>query len=629
MNKFLKWKQKISKYGYIIYPFLVIFLFGFVLYYFPFQIIPDYLKISIYTKIYETFNLIISSLVSLIGVYITVSLVAYEFFKQKSGIDFSKSLLQKGPNAYFIATTVTVILFSFLSSLLIPSTNLTNNQVTIVYYNCFLFIGVIVSLFLIAFNLFSSLRPEKLANVELQKVNLKTIYIKASECKTIIEQIDEQVEITENDHLIRVQTIVLNLISVSENIKAQALIQKVSLHLCGLIIDEDSKHNKEYIIKRLISFYIQIIDLVSEKPNSSVILRSIWYSISRIYDEIIKRRETAVHYTKFREEFFTRFFNRLLDSNNEEVIFEGISTIKNIIQSQVMENMADDKEIYFFHGYRKSFEKDFEYPKDYSKEDFRKEEHWREIAVELMNSFTYLINKGISLNKPDLINKCFEEIQELSFTLHLKSVGIYKQYYFYKHAADITCDYSYRAFEKNVFVEGHDARHILPSLFTDLIEEKHIAARTVLQKYCYLLINLQKINKLDRWFLGGLTIGDFITTEGELGGITKRCAIKFNTGKEVQDCLDDCVKTYKILKDYYEINPPKDWGYYTVIKWQLKNILEWLEKEKANANNEIKELKNLIESFKDSNTENELKEPKDNSAKSVKTKQNKRTPYKK
>ena len=399
MNKLLKRKQKISKYGYIIYPFFVIFMFGFVLYYLPFQIIPDYLNISNYTKIYETFNLIISSLVSLIGVYITVSLVAYEFFKQKSGIDFSKSLLQKGPNAYFIATTVTVILFSFLSSLLIPYTNLASNQVTIVYYNCFLFIGVIVSLFLIAFDLFSSLRPEKLANDELQKINLKTVLIQYSESKDI----DEQAEIIENDHLISVQTIVLNLISVSENIKAQAIIQKVSLHLCGLIIDEDNKHNKEYIIKRLISFYIQIIDLVSEKPNSSVILGSIWYSISRIYDKIIERRETAVHYTKFREEFFTRFFNRLLDSNNEEVIFEGILTIKNIILSQVVENMADDKEIYFFHGYRKSFEKDFEYPKDYSKEDFRKEKHWREIAGELMNSFTYLINKGISLNKPDLI----------------------------------------------------------------------------------------------------------------------------------------------------------------------------------------------------------------------------------
>lgn len=599
MNQSRAWKQRITKYDYILYPFTLIFLIGIVLYIQPFHAFPDFLKISSYSRIYETFNLIISSLVSLIGIYITVSLVAYEFFKQKSGIDFSKSLLQKGPNAYFIATTVTVILFSFLSSIIIPSSSLNSNEVTLVYYNCFLFIGVIVSLFLIAFNLFSSLSPEKLANDELQKINLKSIFIKASETQTISDQIDDQAAITENDHLIKVQTIVLNLISVSENIKAQALIQKTSLRLCGLIIDEKEKHKKEYIIKRLIAFYIQIIDLVSNKPNSSPILKSLWYSIRRIYDEIIERKESAIHYAKFREEFFTRFFNRLLDNYNEEIIFQGITTIKNIIQSQVLKNMADDKDIIFFQGYRDSFEKDFEYPKDYSKDDFRNEEHWREIAVELMNSFTYLINKGILLNKPDLINKCFEEIQALSFALYLKDVGIYKQTYFYINAANITCDYSYRAFEKSVFVEGQDARHILPSIFTNLIEEKHIAARTVLQKYCYLLINLQKIEKLDRWFLGGLTIGDFITTEGELGGIAKRCAIKYNTGTEVQDCLTDCINTFRILKENYEQSPPHDWGHYTLIKWQLENILKWLKRENIDATNKINELKSLINSFEE------------------------------
>lgn len=600
MKQFLKWKEQLSQYVYIVYPPLFIFLIGLVLYYLPFQIVPDFLKISSYTKIYETFNLIISSLVSLIGVYISLSLVAYEFFRQKSGIDFGKSLLQKGPNAYFIATTVTVICFSFWSSLIIPSTNLTSNQLTLVYYNCFLFLGVIISLFFIAFNLFSSLRPEKLANEELKKINLQTIFIKGS----YNNDIDEQAEIIENDHLIRIQTIILNLISVSENIKAQALIQKVGSHLSVLIINQENKRQKEYIIKRLISFYIQIIDLVSGKPHNSLILRSIWLSISRLYGELIDRKETAAHYSKFREEFFTRYFNRLLDSNNEEVIFEGISTIKNIVQSQVLENMAEDNEIYFFNGYRESVEKDFKYPKDYSENNFKQELHWREIAVELMNSFTYLINKAISLNKPDLVNKCFEEIQDLSFRLDCEKVGIYKQTYFYINAANITCDYAYRAFEKNVFVEGHDARHVLPSLIADLIIEKHIAARTVLQKYCHLLLNLQKINKLDRWFLGGLTIGDFMTTDGELGTISRRCAINFNSGKEIQDCLNDCIKTYKMLKEYYEIHPPENLGHYAVIKWQLKNIIEWLQRNDANADDEIKELRILVSSFKEIDIEN-------------------------
>ena len=68
---------------------------GLQFYYFPLRFVPDFFEIKYYTKIYELFNLIISSLVSLIGIYISVSLVAYEFFKQKSGVDFHKSFLEK------------------------------------------------------------------------------------------------------------------------------------------------------------------------------------------------------------------------------------------------------------------------------------------------------------------------------------------------------------------------------------------------------------------------------------------------------------------------------------------------------------------------------------------------------
>ncbi|MCF8409246.1 MAG: hypothetical protein K9G36_09750 [Crocinitomicaceae bacterium] len=594
MKGILKWKARMSKYLIFIYSFVVIFSIGIILYYFPFQIIPDFFDISSNTKIYETFNLIISSLVSLIGVYVSVSLIAYEFFKQKSGIDLGESLLLKGKNAYFISTSVVVILFSFCCSILIPNSQLNNHYVTIVYYNYLLFILVIAFLFPVAFNLFSSLRPEKLANDELQKLNNKTIYIRVSDNNDI----DEQAEILENDHLVRVETIVFALISVTENIKAQALIQKVTLRLCELIIAEEDKRDKEYIIKRLISFYIKIIDLVSEKPNSGVVLRSIWFSISRMYDLLIERNETSIHYEKFREEFFSRYFNRLFDSNNEEVIFEGISTIRHIIQNQVVKNMADDKEIYSFNGYRSTVEKDFKYPTEYTSNDYKQNEHWNEIAVEMMSCFTFLINKGITLNKPDLLNKCFQELEDLNFKFNLKRIGIYKQTYFYIHTINVTCDYTFRAFEKNVFIEGHDAHHILPVLFKELIQDRHLASRTVLQKYCNLLINLQKINKLDRWFLGGLTIGDFITTEGDLGEIAKHCAINFNNGKETQNCLDDCIETYKILKEYFEANPPQNLGLYNVIKWQLNNILEWLEKEQINADKEINILKNLIQSFK-------------------------------
>ena len=582
-----------KQYTFISYPLLVVFGGGFLFYYFPFPFAPDFFHIKEYSKTYELFNLIISSLVSLIGIYISVSLVAYEFFKQKSGIDFHKSFLVNRLNAYYISFSVLTILFAFVSSIIISSSNPTDREISVIYYNAILFIFVIACLFPIAFNLFSSLRPEKLANDELKKINGETIFIKTAEKGDI----DKQTEYFENDSLIKVESIVIALIAVKDTLKARAIVQKVALKISNLIIDEENPRDKEYIVERLIAFYIKIIDFSLSQPNNSAILRSIWIAVEGMYSVLLERKETAKHFEKFHKQFLQRYFNRLLQTNNEEIIYDGIKAVRHIIQKQVLFNMADDDKIYSLNTLRSSIDKNFEYPKDYSDEDFRHAGHWEEVAVELMNCFSYLINKGILLNKPELINQCFEQINKLTFKFHLKRIGIYKQSYFYISCATTICDYAYRAFEKNVFVEGHDAKDLTPSLFTNLIEEKHPAARTVLQRYCYLLIYLQQLNKLDRWFLGGLTIGDFITTEGELGGIAKRCAIKFKDGKEIQDCLEDCINAFKIMKEYYEKHPPENFGLYSVIKWQFNNILEWLEREKVDADGVKENLKSLIASF--------------------------------
>lgn len=587
-------KKFFKKYAFIGNPFFVVIGGGFLLYYFPFPFVPDFFHITEYSKIYELFNLIISSLVSLIGIYISVSLVAYEFFKQKSGIDLHKSFLINRLNAYYISFSVFTILCSFISSIIIPNINPTNREVSVIYYNAILFVFVIACFFPIAFNLFTSLKPEKLANAELQKINSETIFIKVAEN----ENIDLQSEYIENDPLLKIESIVVALIAEKDNLKARSIIQKVAIKLSDLIIDEQNIDDKEYIIERLISFNIKIIDFSLSQPNNSVILRSIWLAVDSMYSVLSKRKETTKHFEKFHNYFFQRYFNRLIQNNNEEMIYEGIKTVRHIIQKQVLKNMPTDEKIYSLNGLRSSIDKTFEYPKDYSEEDFINAEHWRQVAYELMNCFSYLINKAIIHNKPDLINQCFEQMNALTFKFHLEKIGIYKQSYFYIICSNKICDYAYRAFEKNVFFEGHDAKDLTPSLFTNLIEEKHPAARTVLQKYCYLLINLQKLNKLDRWFLGGLSIGDFITTEGELGGIAKRCIIKYKNGIEVQNCLDDCIETFKIIKEYYELNPPVETGLYKIIRWQFEHILEYVNSEKIEDQLLIAKLTNLIESFK-------------------------------
>jgi len=581
-----------QKSKFIIYPLIVIFFGGLLFYYLP-KFIPDYIGIANYSKIYELFNLIISALVSLIGIYVTVSLVAYELFKQKSGIDFHKSFLLNTTNAYFISFSVITIIFVFFSSIKITFNNPSDQEISIIYFNIWLFCLVIVALIPVSFNLFSSFKPEKIAFDEINKIDRNTIFIEPNDI-----DIENQAEHYENDNLSKVENIVIALIAISDSIKSQLIIQQATLKLSELIIEEKEIERKEYIIKRLIDFHISIIDFSITQPNKSKILKSIWLAINNIYSTLIDKKETSIHFTKYREVFFKRFFNRLFENNKEEIIMYGIETIRTIIESQVIFNMPNDNEIIDLHHLREGVEKDFKYPDNYSKEDYKISNHWGEVANEMASCFTHVINKSIYYNNPNLLNFCFNEINSLNYKFYSEKIGKYKEAFFYIHYSNIITDYTYTAFEKNVFQEGSDAERLLPILFRELIIEEHLAARKVLENYCNLLIKLQRIDRLDRWFLGGLSIGNIIITEGDLGEIARQCSYKFNVNDLVKNCLQDSIDTYSILKEYYDKKPKNDFHLYMLIKERLTTILDILQKEKIENNKLILNLKKTIKSFK-------------------------------
>ena len=581
----------IQKYKFILFPLITVLLGGILFYFCP-KFIPDYLDIANYSKIYELFNLIISSLVSIIGIYVTVSLVAYEFFKQKSGIDFHKSFLLNSLSAYFISFSVITIIFIFFTSILISQLNPTDKEISIIYFDIFLFSVTIILLIPVSFNLFSSLKPEKLAFEEIDKIDKNSIHINSDNVK-----IESIAELYDNDHLHKTENIVITLIAVSDLIKAQVILQKATKRLAELIIDENKKVSKELIIKRLIDFHLSIIDFSITQPNKSNILRSVWVAINNMYLMLIREKKSSVHFKNYREVFFERYINRLFENNKEELIIYGIEIIKNIVERQIIFNMADENEINSLNHLRKDLEKNFKYPNDYSDEKIKTSEHWREIAIEMSYCFSYIINKSIQHNKPNIINKCFEEINSLNFKLHLERVGKYKETFFYIQYSSIISDYTYTAFDKNIFQGGSDAKNLLPSSVFGLIEEEHFAARTILQKYCYLLIKLQKINKLDRWFLGGLTISNIITLEGDLGQIARRCSYNYEKNELIKNCLQDIIDTYSILKEYYEKHYRNDFHLYICLKERFATILDILKKEKVENKELIKKLKKIKKSF--------------------------------
>lgn len=593
-----KFLSHVKVYSAIIFPPLIILLGAFLFYFSPYSFIPDYLKIHSYSKIYELLSLMVTSISTLIGIYITVSLIAYEFFRQKSGIELHRSFLLNKLNTVYVSFTITTIIFLFFSSILINIQAPDNKNVSLIYYNIILFVTDILSLLPVAFNLFSSLKPEQVANLEINKINIDNIFIKLKNQ----DDIDEISNAYEKDPLLNTQEITLSLASALDKVAVQYIMFRVTYKLADLIIEAPSsifkKNKKEYVTARLISFYINIADVVLLQANNNFLLQSIWLSVGRLYSVCVTKKETAKHFEYIRKNFIERYFTRLFENNKVEVINTGILTLKEIIEKQVLCNTPSEEKIIALDHLIRSREPNFEARTDYDKTDFEIEDHWIEVAFELMTCYLEVMNKAIKFNKPEIINKVAEDLNSLTHEFNSKKIGQYKESYFYINASGIILDYYLLAFQKSVFSEGSDAKYPVPTLFDSLIEDQHIAARTVLQKYCFWLMSIQKLGKLDYWLLGGITIGNFIITEGELGSIAKRCAIKYSKGKEIQECLSDCINTYANLKDFYEINPPKDFGLYIQIKKQLENILHWLTREKADAPTVIENLNSLIASFK-------------------------------
>lgn len=586
--------KNMNKYTFTILPAVVVFAVGIGIYLMPLCIFPDFFDLKHYSKIYELFSLIISCLTSLIGIYITVSLVAYEFFKQKSGIDFQKSFLINKTNAIFISFSVSTIIVAFFSSLVINLETPNYNEVSVIYYNSILFFLVLFLLFPVAFNLFSSLNPGKLASEELEKIDHKTIFIIHKKDASI----DEQVERIENDHLNKIQNIVIALISVSDKIKAQAIIVKCATKIGGLIIDSKNEEEQKYISERLVNFYINVIDYTLLQPNNSGMLNSIWHSVESIYKLLITEKKYAYKLADFRGNLFERYFNRLIENNKEEVIFIGIETIRDIIYNQMVSNMPPDQELYDVDSLRSQVEENFTYPVKYADDAHKKSRHWSETAIEFYSYFSFLMQKAIKYNKPDLLNKCFNTLNELNADIERKDdFGKYKQCLLYLRSARMITDYAYSAFKENLFTTGSDASGLLPTLLEEDIRAGKLYSYSVLQKYCYLLIRLQELEKVDTWFLGGLDFGGLIW-EGDLGQIARRCVFNLKENPNVEKCLRDIIDTYSILKDNFEKSENKRFDLYSAVKDRLVTISDLINEHQKEYEDLRDYINNTIDDFK-------------------------------
>ncbi|UPT69923.1 MAG: hypothetical protein M0D53_12385 [Flavobacterium sp. JAD_PAG50586_2] len=260
--------------------------------------------------------------------------------------------------------------------------------------------------------------------------------------------------------------------------------------------------------------------------------------------------------------------------------------------------MPDDTELYDLNHMRADIEKDFKYPTEFEDEAHYKSEHFGEITIEFLFCFSFIMDKAIKYKKQEILVKCTEELNKLNSDIERYGrKQKYQEAFLYLKSSEMISSFAFKAFKEDIYTRGSDARGLLPTLFSHDIEQGKLYSRGVLQKYCYLLIDLQGLDKLDRWFLGGLDFGIFIS-EGDLGELARRCVVNYKKNITVQNCLLDIIETYKILKGNYEVGKVKRFDLYTAVKVRLETIVELMVKHKIDNEELINSTKDFVSGFK-------------------------------
>jgi len=584
-------KIEIENLSEIIIPLAILCLIQILIWIFPLEIIPDVISLSEFTNVHEQFDIIIGSLVSLIGVYISVTLVAFEFFKQTSGINVYKSILSSRSNTIFISLTITTILISFVNSLLIKSPIESSQQLTALYFNFIIYSIVIIALFPIAFQTFSNLKTINFIQNQIQNLNCSSL----TKINSISDEFEETLKNFDNDPLLNIRSILLSLIANNKLTKASLAIDETIVKLVDLIIETNASNTRNILIDRLITFQLGIVDNCLESTNRDSILKNVWNSNYRIYLRLEDQKQPATILSKYREDFFERFYQRLYKHDKEEVILFSLKVIGGIIKNQILNYKLKDENLWVLSSLRRSIQKEYEF--DYRNKDESilrfENQHFQEIAIDFLDLFNSIIQKAINYSNPTILNKCFQELKDINFKFRLKDLPEYQSYFFKLRSMRFIFDYAYEAYEKNVFEKGYETQSLLPSLFKDDIHNDVLTSRDIVIQYCLFVLKLQSINKVDRHHLGGLNINGLFVTRGSLGDIANYCLKNLDSKEQSYLTLVEILDTYNLLRKRFKKSKNPDSKTYTkLIKGRL---LELEEEINSNGNNSVHIL-NKIES---------------------------------
>lgn len=520
--------------GWVVLIYLLCWL---LFYFFPFEIIPDYLYLE--RKIESgLFSSIIGNFSSILGIILTFFILTFGILRERLKRFALNELLR---NTYFrvlITITLTVFICNILSLLIIRNDSPSNKDLTLAYFLILSSVLFLIGLIPLILKTINSINPKEIVINKITALKHED-YPK----KEVIhfEHIDD------NPILI-----IRNLLNSSFHENDVSLVNQIlyssTVKTCDLIIEKKTQPDT---IDRLID---GLLVLWREYTGCSIRNKD-YNNLIRIFECFeylhVNFSKNDIYLRKLNEVGF--FIRDLLTKSVAESIFEPIQKIlfliERIVQYHFDNTVPQEGEIpQLRHIFKESYFRRYPKMKDYvfaGMRDpfFEKNITWEIISHEIPYYLNTILYESIRLKRSDAMKVTFHAMESLeNETIRSLSLGRFQKEVIIRQLQGSSHYYQIEAVRNRIITQPNEILNPNIDLVTEAIDRKYPFAITIIRK------DFEFLNELINYNLFDLSYDPAVY----FGAIGRHCMALINTDKYYRQCMFLILKEISDLKNTLE-----------------------------------------------------------------------------
>ena len=354
-----KYLSKLSFYGewyhFIVFPFVLLMLFC-LTYFFPYEVVPDYIKLYSNKNIAALFATIISSMASIAGVFVAVLVVAFNYYKSNLKEIYLSHAFENVYILILVVYPITVFLCCTMVLILLPEqAPITSGELTISYIGLILFLLLPFIIFFASYKLVVTLSIDKILDNYVSDLSFDKVFRLTKSHHVVVVRptgVFDENNAIEKDQLELISKLIISQFK-SEKMHGQLVLHEVtksfSTHLiCSIDVEFQNRHNE--LQYRMSHFLNKLYDRIGDdQRRRELILNTVLSRVQEIYIDLNASHLSLAGLEPFRTDFFK---NSLKRSNDQERILI-MECLKEIVEECFITKPYDDS---FNYGNLDSYE---------------------------------------------------------------------------------------------------------------------------------------------------------------------------------------------------------------------------------------------------------------------------------